>query len=545
MSFNLFAQERVKKIEFYGIARTNILHQGIDVDADTSNFTKANYGHSLIDLGILLRPSANTEVASELRLRNELGGFYGGAVTFGIRRLTLKGVVNDAIRYKIGDIDLQMTPYTLFNNGYQDVVNEATVFQMARDVIDYEHFYNGNAWRQQGIQTNFGFDLNHSTFKSLDFALFSVRNKTPNAGTGTPERLLSGGQMGFNTSFGLIGFHSANLHDLKNTILDANLYFNSVNSISANLQLKDLPGLSLLYEGGTSKANYEDLIAEEVVTIQDYFWNLGLDYSVNENVRISVNGINTGPQFRSPAAQTIRLGYSSSSNIFATVGNDLAVRNMGLLDYLYNDVLYYKTFDSQLDLYNPAFSNVLPYGLATPNRKGLSLSLDEFNIEDKLNISSDLHLMSEIIGSGTSELKSFLKASAKVDYVYKKWSVNTGLTYESTSRDGQLFEIIDLSTILVDFGVDFKLTDNISLLWGTKYQTANGNELLAVYDSYNNPLYFNSVVFDDTKQYLNSLGLMINFSERSTLTASASSFAQYHESDYKLNQLQILYTLNF
>jgi len=111
-SINVMAQERLKKVEFYGAAKTNILHQSYDVEGDTSNVTKANYGHSLIDLGILLRPSANTEVATELRIRNELGGFWGGAVSYGIRRLTLKGVVNDAIRYKIGDIDLEMTPYT-------------------------------------------------------------------------------------------------------------------------------------------------------------------------------------------------------------------------------------------------------------------------------------------------------------------------------------------------------------------------------------------------------------------------------------------------
>ena len=545
VSFSLFAQERVKKVEFYGIARTNILHQNIDVDADTSNITSANYGHSLIDLGILLRPSASTEVASELRMRNEFGGFYGGAVTFGVRRLTLKGVVNDALRYKIGDIDLEMTPYTLFNNGYQDVVNEATVFQMAREVIDYEHFFNGNAWRQQGLQTNFGFDLNHSTFKSLDFTLFSVRNKVSDANSGIPERLFSGGQMDFSTSFGLIAFHSANLHDLKNTIIDANLYYNSVNSVSANLQFEDLPAFSLNYEGGTSKAKYEDLVVENVETIQDYFWNLGLDYSLNNTIKISVNGINTGPQFRSPAAQTIRLGYSSSSNIFATIGNNLSVRNMGLLDYLYNDVFYNKTFDSQLDQYNPAFSNVLPYGLATPNRKGISFSLDEFNIENKLNLSSDVHLMSEIIGSGTSELKSFLKATAKADYIHKKWSVNAGLTYESTSRGGQSFETIDLRTMLIDFGIDFKLTENISLLWGSKYQKADGNELMAVYDRNNNPLYFNPITFDANRQSLNSVGLMINFNAKSTLTASASSFAQYDERDYKMNQFQVLYRLNF
>ena len=539
------AQERVKKIEFYGAAKTNILHQGFDVDGDTMNVSKANYGHSLIDLGILVRPSANTEIATEFRLRNELGGFWGGAVTYGIRKLTLKGVVNDAIRYKIGDIDIEMTPYTLYNNNYQDVVNEATVFQMAREVIDYENYFSGNAWRQQGVQSSYGFYLNNETFKSIDINLFSSRNRTADPSSASPERLFSGGQIGLNTSYGLIKLHSANLFDLKNTVNDMNLYYNSVNTVSANISLANLPKFSLKYEGGTSKANYENLIEKETVTIQDHFWNLGLIYSPTSKRRFSVNCINTGPQFRSPAAQNIRLGYSSSSNVFPTISNNLSVRNMGLVDYLYNDVFYYKTFDSQLDLYNPSFSNALPYGLATPNRKGFSVSLDELDIKEQLNLSSEIHIISEIIGTGTIQLKSFMKFVAKANYDNKKWSANAGLGYESTSRDGQAYEKIELSSMLFDFGVDFDLTDQLSILFGTKYHMAAGNEFLAVYDSYNNPLYFDPISYNDHKQMLNSIGLMVNFSERSKLIASLSSFTQKAEQEYTFNQLQLLYRLNF
>ena len=483
------AQDRVKKIEFYGAAKTNILHQSFDVDGDTMNVPKANYGHSLIDLGILVRPSVNTEIATEFRLRNELGGFWGGAVTYGIRKLTLKGVVNDAIRYKIGDVDLEMTPYTLYNNNYQDVVNEATVFQIAREVIDYENYFSGNSWRQQGVQSSYGFYLNNETFKSIDVNLFSTRNRTADPSTASPERLFSGGQIGLNTSYGLITLHSANLFDLKNTVNDMNLYYNSVNTVSANISLANFPKFSLNYEGGTSKANYENLIEEETITIQDYFWNLELIYSPSNNLRLCVNGVNTGPQFRSPAAQNIRLSYSSNSKVFPTIGNNLAVRNMGLVDYLYNDVLYYKTFDNQLDLYNPAFSNALPYGLATPNRKGFSVSLDELVISEQLNLTSEIHIMSEIIGTGTTQLKSFMKFVTKANYDYKKWSANVGLAYESTSRDGLNYEKIELSSILFDFGVDFDLVDQLSILFGTKYHMADGNELLAVYDSYNNPIF--------------------------------------------------------
>ena len=87
------------------------------------------------------------------------------------------------------------------------------------------------------------------------------------------------------------------------------MYYNSVNSVSANLQFEDLPAFNLNYEGA-SKAKYEDLVVENVETIQDYLRNLGLDYSLNNTIKISVNGINTGPQFRSDCSNyTFRLFF--------------------------------------------------------------------------------------------------------------------------------------------------------------------------------------------------------------------------------------------
>ena len=58
------------------------------------------------------------------RIRNELGGFWGGGVSFNVRQLTLKGVAGNKVKYEVGDIDLKMTPYTLFNNLEEGVIKE-------------------------------------------------------------------------------------------------------------------------------------------------------------------------------------------------------------------------------------------------------------------------------------------------------------------------------------------------------------------------------------------------------------------------------------
>ena len=540
----IFAQERVKKIEFYGGARTNILFQDLADDSDTLNVQKANYGHSLIDLGILIRPSNDTEIITELRMRNELGGFYGSAVTFGLRRLTLKGVINDAIRYKIGDIDFKLTPYTLYNNTYQDHINEANVFRIAREVIDYENFFGDNTWRRQGMETEFGIDLRNDNFKSIDFRLFSTRSNPANPGVNMPERFYTGGTLLLQTSYGKLAFNSANLHDLKNTVNDNQLYYNYVNTVSASVPLTFVKDVNFDVESGWSSEIFEDVIQESTQDYNDYFWNAGLSYTRNESQYVRLNSMYTGPFFRSHGAQNVRVDYQSESGIFPVITNNQLSREIGLLDYLYNDVAYRKTFDNKMDISNPSFSSALPYGLATPNRTGLAISAKETIWKDRINLATDIYSLKEILGSGTEALKSFLKVSAMLDANYNKWQIKSGITFEQTNRDGLSYEQIDLSSFLVDFGIDFKLTDNISLMYGGKLHMSDGNDLTPLYDDQNQIFYFENYEVDGQSQTLNALGINVDFSEKSKLTISYNSFVQYHETKYTVNQFHVLYRLN-
>ena len=475
-------------------------------------------------------------------MRNELGGFYGAAVNFGLRRLTLKGVINDVIRYKIGDVDLKLTPYTLFNNDYQDYVNEANVFRIAREVVDYENFFGDHTWRRQGMITEFGLDLMNDNFKTLDVRLFSTRSNTSNPAINLPERFYSGGSAFLNTSYGSIGFNSANMHDLSNTVDDSELYYNFVNSISAVVPLTFLNDVSFDFETGWSSEVFEnDRFLQEY---EDYFWNIGLNYNKSENQNVSINAMYTGPYFRSHGAQNVRLDYLSESGLFPVITNDQLVRNMGLLDYLYNDVVYRKSFDNQMDVYNPSFSNALPYGLATPNRSGLTLLAKESFLDDRINLSGDIYSLKEVIGSGTQQLKSFFKASAMLDANYNKWRLKSGLSFEQTNRDGLSYEQVDLTNLIFDFGLDFKLTDNISIMYGGKLHMSDGNDLVPLYDSQNQIVYYNNYMVDNQSQTLNALGLNVDFSERSMLTISYISFVQYHEIKYTVNQFHLLYRLN-
>ena len=83
-----------QKSQINGSARTYIFSNNLDIDDDIDTITtrKANYGHSLLDFGVSAFPNKNTEIIGMFRIRNELGGFWGGGVSFNVRQLTLKGV---------------------------------------------------------------------------------------------------------------------------------------------------------------------------------------------------------------------------------------------------------------------------------------------------------------------------------------------------------------------------------------------------------------------------------------------------------------------
>ena len=78
VSFQAIGQE--EKFQFNGSARAYVFSNDLDIDQDLDSVTtrKANYGQTLLDLGISIFPNKKTEVIGMFRIRNELGGFWGG-----------------------------------------------------------------------------------------------------------------------------------------------------------------------------------------------------------------------------------------------------------------------------------------------------------------------------------------------------------------------------------------------------------------------------------------------------------------------------------
>ena len=81
------------------------------------------------------------------------------------------------------------------------------------------------------------------------------------------------------------------------------------------------------------------------------------------------------PNFRSAGAQSRRVDYTGKSNtIYPTYTNVSITRPLSIFDLVSDEQLYNQDLSNILMGFNPIYSNILPYGDATPNRTGVYMN---------------------------------------------------------------------------------------------------------------------------------------------------------------------------
>jgi hypothetical protein len=157
---NVCYSQKERKVTFVGGARSVMTNNRLVVNdtiaEDTSTAKRNTGGYALIDLGVNIKPNKNTEILGMFRIKNNFGGFWGSGVTFDVRQLYMKGVVAKALRYQLGDLNLKQTAFTLFNHHADAIDSLPTVFNLQRNIVNYEKFYQKNTWRMQGANVDFG-----------------------------------------------------------------------------------------------------------------------------------------------------------------------------------------------------------------------------------------------------------------------------------------------------------------------------------------------------------------------------------------------------
>lgn len=432
------AQAPLPKFSIHGGARAVYFADRLALNGDTTTLPRENSGHVLADLGVSVRPNTATEVLAMVRIRNDYGGFWGSGVSFDVRQLTVKGLIQNRFKYTVGDMDYALTPYTMFRTApLLELLNGMPALQtLQQNMPGNDVFMNANgSWRTQGASLDFGLQFRNGP-SSLNNSLFAMRLR-PGFGGAATEQWAYGGRTELKwQDFPLrIGGTLVAVRDMPGSSAQTNLYQSTVMSTDGDF------GNGLLrlhWEAGTSMARFADTAQTEKT---DFFYALKLH--IGKNWQVAYREV--GPDFFSPAAQTTAYNPTSVPRSFRTVGNDRALRAASIYDFSREAGLYRTAWSTTLGNDQSDYLLLDPFGEATPNRRGLTAAWQKDEILQGLSVGVKADLFSEIRGSGTSELTRFSRAELNLTYVFRNSDLKLMYRDQRSWRQSTNAEVPDLS----------------------------------------------------------------------------------------------------
>ena len=378
-----------ENIWFDGFSRSFFARDAVDKSTidDTISARNTSNGYNLLDLNIHVNPIKDIEIFSQLRIRNSFGGFFGSGTEINVRQLKARGIINEKIRFSVGDLFLKQSKFTLYNYDEELSGFENDMLKPYRDIIYYENFYDENRWRLQGIQTDFSFEFDRY-IRSLSVDFFLTRpsgSRQINETTYSSDLLLSGGSVfseinkrltffGNYINFFEVASSGTKNISVRNPVYDMSLIHNFGNE-KHRIEQKLQTGFSKRYwlhselENGRSDSTSNDN--------KGMYFELDNKYIKKDSTLLLTLGYRyVDPNFRSAGAQTRRLDYvaGNSNTIYPIYTNMSLIRPPSVFDLVSDERLYNQELSSVLMVFNPIYSNILPYGDATPNRTGVYLN---------------------------------------------------------------------------------------------------------------------------------------------------------------------------
>lgn len=542
----------------------------IDSDSLTNTTNKGVSGYTLFDLGLNLEKDKTFKANAILRARNQFGLFFGDGTRLEFRQIQLEGIIGKGVKYEIGDIDIKMTPFTVFNSEEMYNEFESDIFAQRRGILEYENFNSGNNWRLQGVKsyTNILFEKG---IEKLGLYGFGVRTVPVNQ-VGTPDRVMAGFNATVTQSKNLkVGANYVSFLDLPISTATVE-YTNRVGTLTLDYErdLNEKIGVFLNGEAGGSTYNLLRVNDNEEVSKEDYFYDAKIGVEVKKlQLKISTGFKNVGADFSSPGAQSRRYNTSAVNPIFSsipdTAGSGSTVpRYATLYDRFTNEGTYNRNISNVLRTFSPQYNNINPYGDATPNRSGVTGNVSIGNEDSAYYASFTVNSLKEIRpdNNAAGELRSYTGLQGgilvnldKVLDLDQDFSVKLGYQSESTTRSGA--DDIDLSTSLIDAGVSYEVLENFDLMAGYKLYTASGNEYISTLNEFNQFDALPTEVEFDFDEKILSIGGRFRFSENAALTVNYNmasytnnkkdedlDFTRENDS-YETSQLFISYIMKF
>jgi hypothetical protein len=553
------AQEKdFRKIVFTGAARG--LYYGDKVgqeQEDSITIPRMNSGHTLVDLGMNIRPNKNTEIQGMVRVRNDYGGFWGSGVSFDVRQLYIKGVAGGIVRYQLGDINYKLSPYTLSNTQQEIITQGPVIFQQQTRLMNYDNFYAADSsWRQQGAAAEFG--LQFAKFvKELQFHTVATRVRTTDFSS-INDRLFAGYNVNLvQSNFFEVGVNHVTLFDIEGTSHNLSTFHNPVTTGTLLLK-KDISNwkMKVNVEAGTSRTYYEKFenSPETKGKIFDAKW---IASNTSKGLTVEAGWKYVSSDFRSPGAQTKRVNYNYQPSSFGRITNDQVVRNLTSFDLMRESNAYNRQLSSNLMLTQPKYDNITPYGTATPNRQGLTVNVRYTSASKLFDLAATQLMLQETRGEGTllprkfmrSEVKATAHVSKLIGNKDKLFDVTVRFRNDQTSRKAEEnVRAVDLSTQIISAGIEYEFWENWDVMLGVQQIKFNGFDYTAVRNNFSQIYNFKEYQTNGN-EFMKAAGLRYRFSDKSSLSVNLSNFKNTDAFDatqnYSIRQFMLLYQMNF
>ena len=559
---NLYSQTN-ENIWFDGFSHTYFSRDAINknVKDDTLSARNISNGYSLLDLNTHVNPIKNIEIFSQLRIRNSFGSFFGSGTEVNVRQLRVKGVINNKIRFSVGDLFLKQSKFTLYNYDEELLSYENDLINPYRDIIHYENFYTENRWRIHGIHTDFSYKFDRY-IEDLDLDFFVTRpsgSSQINETTYSSDMLLSGGsiisqinkQLLFSGNYiNLFEPRSSGTKNIsvRNPVQDLSLIY-SIDKKRYHIQQKLQTGFSNRFwlhselENGVSDSTSN--------RTQGMYFELDNKYTIKDStLSFSFGYRYVDPNFRSAGAQTRRLDYNNINSIYPTYTNMSLIRPPSIFDLLSDYKWYNQDLSSILMTFNPIYSNVLPYGDATPNRSGIYINARTNNINKQFIAKINAGFFKEVIGQGTVNKRNFslFKGSLKVNFDrLLNWKKELNLYISSKSeisrRKGEDISSINLFSNHINVSANAEIAKKFFIQSSYQLFNSNGNEFLTQRDNYGNITYFTKTQIDQ-KEHVLSMGMLYKFRKKVYANLNYNwwgmKFSELDYENYKYNRLVLI-----
>jgi len=544
LGLSLGANAQSPKFSLNGLGRSIINNDHLSGNAvdDNADIQKSGIsGYNLFDLQTNLGLDSTFKATAILRTRSPFGSSFGAITNFEFRQFTMSGKLK-SFKYELGDIRVEMTPYTVFNNEVAGTGFESDLYSSRRDILNYENFNFGNTWLLQGTSGQYAWDLGGD--RGLGIYAFTTRTGSTNELT-TPDRLLSGGRLEFSYDKHIkIGVNEVSMYDLAIATAEYD-YTNHV--VTGDLIYTRKLGdnlLNLKFESGASSYSYTDNVNEVDTSYNDMFADLSVDYTLaNVGLVLGLDVRQVGVLFASPTAQTRRMNIEGINQ----------GRGIVLYDRSTSEDIYNNGVTPNLMAFIPYYNNINPYGNATPNRFVVGVSVSTDTSKHGYNAKLAVDYGTELVGEGTADKRGFMVVTGGgVVHIGnlidsdRLLDVNVGLRMENTTRSGSA--AVDLSSMLIDFGFTAEVLNRLDLLVGAKYFSASGNDFIGQRDGFNFVTGFDGFNVD-INEVITTGGMRIRFSKQQSFSLNYNYVQVLNNSDestnYNLGQLFFNYTGKF